>query len=246
MGLRHYSFKPERSISLGFAALLALFLGLGFWQIQRAEEKHALMAEHVQRERDEPLRLSGTETDSEGLRYRRVRVAGEYDPAHQFLLDNQIHEGRPGYQVLTPLLIEGSGMAVLVNRGWLPQGNDRTRLPDISIRTPQVRISGTVERFYRPGMRLQGAEIPGPGWPSMVQIPEPEPLAARLGYPVLSYQVLLEPSAEQGYVRAWREIRLDPEKNLGYALQWFLFAVVVTILYVRHGLRAGSRRISSH
>jgi surfeit locus 1 family protein len=220
---------------------LALFISLGIWQIQRADEKRALMEARESRVQETPVRLSGQESSLDDLRYRRVIVAGEYDAAHQFLLDNQLHDRQPGYDVLTPLRISGSDKAVLVNRGWIPLGADRTRRPDVSLRKTSVSVSGVADRFPGVGFRLKGAEIPGPGWPSVVQLAEPERLAERLGYPVLPYQVLLDPSAEEGYVRAWRETRLDPGKNLGYALQWFLFATVAAILYIRHGLKAGSR-----
>jgi surfeit locus 1 family protein len=239
--LRNYSFKPGWKASLGFLAVLALFVSLGLWQLHRADEKKALMEAREQRGRDEPARLSGSESSLEDLRYRRVVVAGEYDPDHQFLVDNQVHDRQPGYYVLTPLRIAGGSVAVLVNRGWIPMGSNRARKPDVSLRTARVQISGIVDRFPGVGLKLKGAEVPGPGWPALVQVPEPDRLAERLGYPVLPYQVLLDSSAEEGYARSWRETRLDPGKNLGYALQWFLFAAVAAILYARHGLKAGLR-----
>jgi surfeit locus 1 family protein len=242
--LKNYTFKPSRGASFAFTVIFTLFIGLGIWQIHRADEKKALMDARERRAQDAPVRLSGQESNLDDLRYRRVIVVGDYDAAHQFLLDNQLHDQQPGYDVLTPLRIAGSNSAVLVNRGWIALGEDRTRRPDLSLKATNVRLSGVADRFPGVGFRLKGAEIPGPGWPSVVQLAEPERLAERLGYPVLPYQVLLDPSAEEGYVRAWRETRLTPEKNRGYALQWFLFATVAAILYVRHGLKAGSRTTS--
>jgi surfeit locus 1 family protein len=239
--VRDYSFKPGWKASLGFLAILALFINLGIWQLHRAEEKQALLESREQRGRDAPVKLSGTGAGVEDLRYRRVEVSGEYDPDHQFLVDNQVHEGRPGYLVLTPLRLAGGDRAVLVNRGWVPLGAERTRKPEVGLQAREVHIGGAVEAFPRVGFKLQGAEIPGPGWPSVVQVPEPERLAERLGYPVLPYQVLLDPAAPEGYVRAWHEAPLDPGKNRGYALQWFLFAAVAAVLYIRHGLNADSR-----
>jgi surfeit locus 1 family protein len=239
--VRDYSFKPGWKASLGFLAVFALFVNLGFWQLHRADEKKALLEAREERGRDGPVQLRGVEARAEDLRYRRVVVAGEYDPDHQFLVDNQVHDQQPGYLVLTPLRIAGSGTAVLVNRGWVPLGADRTQKPDISLKTRETHVAGVADYLPRVGFKLQGAEIPGPGWPSVVQVPEPERLAERLGYPVLPYQVLLDPAAPEGYVRAWREVSPDPGKNRGYALQWFLFAAVAAVLYVRHGLKAGSR-----
>lgn len=238
--MRHYSFKPRWTFSLGFAVLLSLFLSLGFWQLRRAAEKDALAALRVQRGRDVPVLLGTGASTVEDLRYRPVIAEGEYDAAHQFLLDNRVHDQQPGYQVLTPLRLANGRAAVMVNRGWVPLGADRSELPDLRSSKTRVRLTGVADRFPAVGLRLQGAEIPAPGWPSVVQLAVPERLAERLGYPVLPYQVLLDETAPDGYVRSWKEVRLSPEKNRGYALQWFLFAAVAAFLYLRHGFKAGA------
>ena len=95
---------------------------------------------------------------------------------------------------------------------------------------------GAIDLLHRVGFRLKNAEVPGSGWPSLLQVPDAAQISGRLGYPVSSYQVLLSPAAEEGYLRDWREVKLDPGKNQGYALQWFLFAAVALIFYVRHAL----------
>jgi len=218
-------------------ALVPLFLSLGVWQLYRGEEKEALMALRARHESEPPIALQGAAVALEENRYRRVTVTGEYDAEHQFLLDNQVFRQHAGYHVLTPLRIQGSNMAVLVNRGWIPVGNDRTRLPDLAIRQTRVRISGILDRFAGIGFKLKGAQIPGPGWPALVQWVDAERLSDRLGYGLLPYQVLLAPDETEGYERAWRPASLSPETNRGYALQWFSFALVVMILYVWHGFK---------
>lgn len=243
--MRDYSFKPGLAASLGLIVALPLFVSLGVWQLHRADEKKELIALQQQRMQDQPLTLRAEEPSLEGIRYRRVIVSGEYDVDHQFLLDNQIHRQSPGYHVLTPLRIAGTEAAVLVNRGWIPLGSNRSELPKLDIRQPTVRIAGTAERFPDVGLRLEGAEIPTPGWPAVVQVVDPARIGERLGYAVLPYQILADETAGEGYVRAWKENRPDPGKNLGYALQWFLFALVALVLYVRHGVKSRAKTIMS-
>lgn len=225
-------------------AALSLFISLGVWQLHRADETSNLIELQQQRTLDEPLILNAEQQGLDDIRYRRVVVSGEYDADHQFLLDNQVHRQNPGYHVLTPLRIKGSDTAVLVNRGWVPIGASRAELPDVSIRQASVRITGMVDRFPGVGLRLEGAEIPSAGWPAVVQLIDLAHIGERLGYPVLSYQVLADDTAAEAYTRAWKETRLDPSKNLGYALQWFLFALVALVLYVRHGLKARTNVVS--
>lgn len=237
--MQDYSFKPGWKISVGFLVVFGLFVRLGLWQIHRADEKQALIDARAERSRDIAIELTGREASLEDLRYRRVVVAGRYDADHQFLLDNQINGQQLGFHVLTPLQIADSDRAVLVNRGWRPWGADRERAPDLGIGRVDVRIAGMVERFPAVGLKLKGADIPSPGWPSVVQVAEPERLAERLGYPVLPYQVLLDPTAADGYARDWTVTPLNPDTNRGYALQWFLFAAVAAVLYIRYGFKAG-------
>ena len=241
--MKDYNFKPGWKASVLLAVSLLLFVRLGFWQLQRAAEKLALQESRDLRARSAPLRLdgrSGGELDA--LRFRPVVLSGHYDAEHQFLLDNQTQGQRPGYHVLTPLRLDG-GAAVLVNRGWIPAGSTRSELPDLAIARPEVDVAGVVEKFPAVGLKISGTEIPAPGWPAVVQSPEPGPLANRLGYPILPYQVLLDPAADQGYLRAWREVRLDPNKNRGYAVQWFALAALASVLYLRHGLKASRKPV---
>lgn len=238
-----YSVKPGWAASAAVAVLLPTFVSLGNWQLRRAAEKEALLALREERARAPAIAIDSASIALDELRYRPVIVKGSYDAEHQFLLDNQVHEGRAGYHVLTPLRLEGrADLALLVNRGWVPAGPDRTRLPAVGALPVHTSVSGTVEKFPGVAWRLAGAEIPAPGWPAVTQLAEPAALSARLGYAILPYQVLLSPTEPQGFVRDWKPANVDPGKNRGYALQWFAFAGVLTFLYVWYGLRRNMRR----
>lgn len=241
-----YSFNATPRAWLLFVAAAALFVALGFWQLRRAEEKVQLNLMRESRTQEPPIRFDATAPETLGdFRYRPVSLDGTFDVEHQFLVDNQLQGQRVGYHVLTPLRIRGGGQAILVNRGWVPLGSDRRDLPAIELsRSGPVRLHGVLDELHRVGFRLQGAEIPAPGWPSLVQVPDVARLSERLGYSLLPYQVLLAPEAAEGYVREWHTARLDPGKNRGYALQWFSFAAVAAFLFIRHGLTSGARRPS--
>jgi surfeit locus 1 family protein len=236
----NYSFKPSvKAVGL-FAVVFPLFIALGFWQLQRADEKNAMNALRDARSQERSIALKDIVTDDiEAFRFHPVLGEGQYDNAHQFLLDNQLEGQAVGYHVLTPFRLSGTDRAVLVNRGWLPQGASRQVLPDIH-QLPEgvTRVTGLVDRFHRVGFHLEGADIPTAGWPAVVQVPDADKIGERLGYPVLPYQVLLDPSADGGYSRAWHMVRLDPGKNQGYALQWFLFAALAAFFFVRHGIQS--------
>ena len=127
--------------------MLALLVSAGFWQLRRAEVKRAIVVEQADRGDKEPLILEpgvAATASLEGLRHRRVSAAGHYRNDIQYLLDNRTHNQVAGYHVLTPFRLQGSDAHLLVNRGWLPVGPDRGRLPDVIVAEQAVlEQSGT-------------------------------------------------------------------------------------------------------
>jgi len=217
-----------------YLLLLALLISLGFWQLGRSEQKRQFLAQQAMASTAAELDLNREAIDMETDRYRNVRVTGHYDTAHQFLIDNQIMDGKPGYLVLTPFLIDQENQAVLVNRGWLPLGSDRNQRPDISISTPVNSINGRLNHFPSVGIKLKGAEIPTESWPALVQIVDSSVLAARVGYALKDYQIELNSEAIEGYRRDWKinTAIITPEKHLAYAVQWFGLALTLTGLFI--------------
>ena len=68
--------------------------------MDRAEEKHGIEKSVNAATDKSPLQLNSA--DKSNLRvevYRKVSVKGKFDSERQYLWDNKIHQGRPGYQV---------------------------------------------------------------------------------------------------------------------------------------------------
>lgn len=221
-------------IALGLYLLLtALLCSLGFWQLGRAEQKKQLLKQQQIALIATPINLNQANIiDIETVRYQSATITGRYDAAHQFLLDNQIVEGKNGYFVMTPFLVDGQNRAVLVNRGWVALGKDRTHLPNIDLLSPQTQVSGRINQFPTVGIKLKGAEIPTNTWPSVVQLIDSQVLTEKLGYEIASFQLELEPESQEGYKREWKiNTAIPPEKHLGYAVQWFGLALTLTALF---------------
>lgn len=220
--------------------LAALFAWLGAWQLRRAETSRAAFAQFANGAEDRALAGLPPALDDE-LRFRRVEVDGEYVEEPQFLLDNMLHDGAAGYQVLTALRVPGSAERVLVNRGWVPAG-DRAVLPDIGVSGGARTVTGRLEQLPRPGMRL-GEQGVGHGEPvAVLQYPTAAELAQRLGAPVFDYEVLLDPAAEDGYVRDWQAPGMAPERHLAYAGQWWALCLGAVATAIVIAVRAVRRR----
>jgi surfeit locus 1 family protein len=216
---------------------VALFSLLGVWQLERAEEKRALVGQFAAGQHSTVAMTA--ESASSLPRYQYVQARGRYDPQHQILLDNMPSErGQAGYRVLTPFALEGGGW-LLIDRGWIAPGVTREALPSVAIDGELRTIVGRVDRLPEPGMRLgDGGDEPGAGWPRVLNFPQHEQLERVLQRSLIRGVVLLDPAQADGYERAWRATyRVGPERHLAYAVQWFAFALVAVILYVITGLK---------
>lgn len=217
-----------------YALMMLLLCSLGVWQLNRAEQKKQLLLQQQVAIDSGVINLNQqTMNDMAALRYRKVRLTGHYDIAHQFLLDNRIVDGKSGYFVLTPFRMDEQQAAILINRGWLAVGGDRNQMPDLAMRTEPTEVTGRINHFPSVGLVLKGAEIPTENWPSVVQIVDSTVLSQKLGYEIAAFQIELEPSAAEGYKREWKiNVPIPPEKHLAYAVQWFGLALTLTALFI--------------
>jgi len=209
--------------------LCTAFVSLGRWQWHLGVAKQAIWIEFRRTPPVIPLVNSNVDTVE---RFARIALEGHFQPGHQFLLDNRIHAGQPGYEVLTPFRLD-SGQQVLVNRGWVAFTGYRDRLPDVSLAdTGPQRISGRIEELPAPGL-ASGRAPPAQdaSWPKLTSFPNHDELQAALGEKISRRILLLDPGMPHGYVREWSPPGIDPARHFSYAIQWWGFALVLLVLY---------------
>jgi surfeit locus 1 family protein len=227
---------PLRRWAVLLAALVGVALTgrLGVWQLDRADQKASLQALLDARSSLPPLDatvLARTPVEAELQHYRSVVLQGRWDAHHTVFLDNRPMGGRPGFLVVTPLLLSSPADAVLVQRGWVPRdATDRTRLPPVSTPDGPVTVRGLIAP---PPARLFafGADAPGP----IRQNLELDAMARETGLVLRALSVLQVDTAEagpDGLARQWSRPAVDVHKNYGYAFQWFSLAALMTGLYV--------------
>ena len=212
---------------VAFALALALFLSLGTWQLWRADQRAARLEAFSQAGESPALVAPIGADDFEQFRYRWLELRGRYLPSRQVLLDSMTHEGRAGYHVLTPFRWAEDEPWAVVNRGWVPADPERRSLPEVDVDESVRVIRARIDALPRPGLALDDSQASAGGWPQVLLFPTSAGLEARLGNPLLPYQLLLPPDAANGYVRAWQPRMMPPERNIGYAIQWYSFAIVL-------------------
>ena len=222
--------------ALTLVALLAvaLFIRLGFWQWHKgsaSQEQWQRFAHGA----SEVLPLGSDALASVPL-YQRVSVSGALDAQHQFLLDNRSYQGRPGYEVLTPLTRAGA-MTLLVDRGWVPFSGSRAQLPDVSL-DPEtaVTLTGRSGLLPSPGLAL-GRAPPSGAWPKVTAFPSMADLAGALATALEPRILLLDPAAAHGYVRDWQPPGMSPLRHFSYAIQWWSFAALGLLMWTIMALR---------
>ncbi|WP_273824904.1 SURF1 family protein [Pseudomonas asplenii] len=226
-------FRPGVAPTLVVLLLLPVLVSLGFWQLHRGEEKRVLLDSHAQRRMAEPLSV-GQFHDKADPAFRRVRLRGQFDGEHSYLLDNRIRNGRVGVELIQPFHDQASGLWLLVNRGWLPWPQRRTP-PSFS--TPEQVLNLDAWVYVAPGATFQlHADPADAAWPRLVTAIEPDRLWKELGRDGFAYELRQEPGPGS-YETGWPVVAegMGPEKHLGYAVQWFAMALALFGLYLYLG-----------
>lgn len=210
-----------------FAGLfLPLLLGLGVWQLERAQEKKAQLAQWQQ----EAGNLGWAELQASGLEVGQpVQISGRYGET-SWLLDNRTRDGAPGYEVLT-LFFPEQGRPVVVNRGWLQAPRRRDTLPEISRPNGDVRLQGRLSEFPEPPV-LKDVSRDSDEWPRRTQSLSQQQ-AQQIQTDVVGLVLRLSGPEQPGAYRAdWAPDIMGPQTHYGYALQWFSLAAALVILTV--------------
>lgn len=230
-------FRPKLVPTLGVLLLMPLLIELGLWQWHKAEAKLDLQKHMDSLADTHPMALGPDPVWTEALLHRRVVMRGRYESGNQFLLDNQMHGEQVGFDVLTPLRIEGGKVRVLVDRGWVPMGLTRDRLPQVDPPQGEVEVTGTVWQPAPPKFVLSEAGRTGPGWQMPWERIDFDRFRAQVPYPVQNFVVRLEANAPGSYICAWPRPDEKVEMHRGYALQWFGMAGVLAVFYLTACLR---------
>ena len=226
------AFRPGYLPSLLVLLLLPTLIGLGFWQLERAEEKRQLLSAQQVQQLAAPIGVGELEGHPDPA-YTRVQLFGQFDAQHSLLLDNRTRGGQAGVEILQPFYDQNSGLWLLLNRGWLPWP-DRRITP--SFATPETPLSLTAWVYVSLGDTLQLQQAPPEsGWPRLITRVEPQALWQQLGRAGLSHELRLYPGPASFQVD-WPIVAMSPDKHLGYAVQWFALAATLFGLFIYLGL----------
>jgi cytochrome oxidase assembly protein ShyY1 len=226
--------------TIGLWLLAVLFavacVGLGRWQWHRYEDKHA-RSQLVERNYGAaPVPLAELQPAADApfdpkQQWRQVVATGRYDAERTVLVRNRPHRAGSndptyGYEVLVPLRLP-DGSALLVDRGWVPnglRGSNPGQRPDAVPDPPTGEVRVVVR--LRPSEASRTRQLP-PGQVASIAVPR---VAEVTGLPLRpAYGALVSESPAPAAAPA----PLDPPErdgnegiNASYAVQWALFALL--------------------
>lgn len=215
------------------AMAVAVLLGLGTWQVQRSFAKDALVRERATRLAAPPVEgIEAGGREPSNLAWRRVQLTGTWDHSHSLVLANRVRYGVKGEELVTPLLPDGGGPGVLVNRGWYPDAE-------------RARVRAALDAQAR--AEVEGLAVDGSGrtarqtaqgtWTGLA----PASVAAAEGIALQPWFVLQGVPAADGTLGPGVSLpvqRYRPFANttphIEYALTWYgIAAVLVGIAFAR-------------
>lgn len=221
--------QPRWIVAAAFVvAVTAVFIWLGFWQLDRLEQRRQLNTAGEERIEAEPVSLATllaeAEGDLESLEYRRVFVMGRYDPTKEVLIRSRVHLGQAGFHVVTPLLAD-EGWAVLVNRGWVPLSMDT---PPVDARpdTDRQRVEGWVQLAQtRPALGPEDL----PGDQMIFNRVDVGRIREQMDHGLASVYIVAIGEDDELPAEVRPPDFDDEGPHLAYAIQWFGFAAVALI-----------------
>lgn len=228
-----YSFLKSPVWILGIVIVVitvVAFVNLGMWQLRRLDERRALNATIESRMAEDPvdlgLLLATVGTDPEALEYRRVTTSGTYNVEREILLQARTLNGVSGHNVVTPLAVQGSNLAV--DRGWVLIDSEGPPVPDALPPAGIVTVAGI----------LRVSEARGPtgvveddGSYRKIGRLDLELLASQWEPALIPVYLQLESQdpPQSGFPSPLPPPEIGEGAHLSYAIQWFVFAAVAAV-----------------
>jgi surfeit locus 1 family protein len=229
----NFRFTPSWFMTILAVLFISLFIRLGFWQIQRCDEKTKMLTDQANLARQHPI--SWNSSQKLPIQYQRIKLHGNY-LASIFLLDNQHYQHQFGYNVLSPLLLP-DGSVVMVDRGWVHGDSLRRSFPEIQSPEGLVEVRGSAyfpnnkQWILGPGMEKKDNKI------MIIELLDAKMISHLLQKKVYPFIIRLNKQDSYGFVREWAIVSMPPQRHLAYALQWFVMALIILTLFVALNLK---------
>lgn len=229
------AFRPTFWPTLFTVPALVALVALGTWQVQRLYWKQDLIDKLTSRSVAAAVAPPAAGAPLDDFEYQHVRVTGAYRHDDELYLVNRSLNGNPGLHVLTPLVPEGGGEAILVDRGWVPFERRDAKNREGGQVAGTVTVDGIVRLQKPPGYFTPANEPQNNTWffVDTAAMGKAAGIPLRAGYYIVADKADLPGGFPVG--RQWRlDIRND---HLQYALTWYSLALALLVIYILYHRR---------
>ena len=214
-----------------FVVTFLILLRLGFWQLDRADQKNEINQNYLERQSSLEV-FDETDINEENL-WGKFSIEGEFTTSPNLYLDNQTYKREAGYVIYSPFLTR-ENKVILVNRGWHDLIEDRNELPAVK-KIIDTMISGILTKVPSHGIILNTENIENINDSSIriqrIDVDEIKE-ALKIQYEIYPFVLTLEPPIDENLKRHLILPVSNSEKNYGYAFQWFAFALTLLIIFI--------------
>jgi surfeit locus 1 family protein len=211
---------------LAALACFAASVSIGNLQRGRAEQKQMAFDRLERARQDAPIQVGATPADTALLDKHPAIARGTWVADKSVLIDNKVYNGVAGYHVITPLRIEGAQISILVNRGWIAAPRLRSELPVLPMPAgAPVVVKGVAQVPHGKAFELAPDRSQGRVWQHLSL----ERFGAWSGLVLQPIILLQTDDLHDGLVRDWQPSESGAMKHWGFALVWYLAAVVAAV-----------------
>lgn len=209
--------------------VVVLTFSLGQWQLRRAAQKQALMLAMEAQGNESILKAADLPAfkNLQDVVHRRATLKGIWRAEQTVFLDNRQMNDKAGLVAVTPLVMDGTGQVILVQRGWVQRNfADRAALPRIETPQGAVTVRG---RMAPPPSKLYAFKGADAG--RIRQNLDIASFSRETGLPLLDISMVQTGPSNEGLLRDWPAPNVGIDKHYGYAFQWFGMCALVLGLY---------------
>ena len=209
--------KSKLLFSIFVCFFILVFIGLGSWQLVRLNWKLDLISKIEQSLKKDPVNINQVDRKN----FVRIIASGKIDYDKQIYLYNLNDEGKPGFEVINPIVVENENY--LINRGWIPfEMKDKDELYSFE----QSNFTGTLRLQPRANIFKPENDINNNYWFTLNR----EDIFKYTGKEFSEYLIYLGGNYE---VPKPKKITANISNNhKKYALTWFSLAISIFLIYL--------------
>ena len=225
-----FEFNFNWKLTLFALLLLPILFKLGLWQLERAEEKRSIESSWSTQQSLEPLSVETLSPEfAKSSNFQRVILFGEFATDEYWLQENQVRNGKLGFQVIMPFML-ASGDVLAVDRGWVEGSPLREFYPEIETPDHKLQVSGTLV-LPSDSKLVREAEVSVKRWPHKILEVDIKVMSSQIEKVMFPKLLKLDADNQAAFVVNWQPTNMSPTKHVAYAVQWFALFITLIILY---------------